>query len=150
MFRASMKKDKSRNVRLSIDLSSGKLAYKETSFHLSPEEGLSKRPAAEFARKAREFESNITVSYDGKEADAKSGLKVMRIGALQGDPIKITASGSDEDEALRALTEMVALKEDLPYLSVMNDEIPSHSSLTTAINDSKEHDSFIEYLKGNV
>lgn len=65
--------------------------------------GLHTRPGTEFVRIAKGFESNITVSKDGKEANAKSLVKVMKLGISQGSEILITAEGSDEQEALQAL-----------------------------------------------
>lgn len=65
--------------------------------------GLHTRPGTEFVRIAKGFESNITVSKDGKEANAKSLVKVMKLGISQGSEILLVADGSDEEAAIQAL-----------------------------------------------
>lgn len=71
---------------------------------LKDKAGLHARPAANFVQTAARFESLITIATEaGKEADAKSILGVMGLGARQGDIVTITIEGDDEDEAAAAL-----------------------------------------------
>ena len=76
-----------------------------------PAEGLHARPAAEFVKTAKEFSSDITVVKDGKEANAKSSIKLMTLGAKQGDNLTIRAEGDDEEEAAEALVELISQEE---------------------------------------
>lgn len=73
-----------------------------------PEEGLHARPAAEFVAKAKSYTSDIRVIKDSTEANAKSPLKLMTLGAKQGDKLIIRAEGEDEEEAAEALAAMIS------------------------------------------
>ena len=72
-----------------------------------PEEGLHARPAAEFVKAAKGYGSDIKVLKDGKEANAKSSLSLMSLGAKQGDKLTIRAEGEDEEAAAEALAELI-------------------------------------------
>lgn len=72
-----------------------------------PEEGLHARPAAEFVKAAKGFSSDIKVIKDGKEANAKSSLNLMSLGAKQGDNLTIRADGDDEEEAAETLADLI-------------------------------------------
>ena len=78
---------------------------------LEPEEGLHARPAAEFVRKAKQFSAEITVIKGEKEANAKSPMKIMALGAKKGDEIVIRAEGDDAEEAVETLVELVSKNE---------------------------------------
>ncbi len=78
---------------------------------LEPEEGLHARPAAEFVRKAKQFSAEITVIKGEKEANAKSPMKIMALGAKKGDEIVIRAEGDDAEEAVKTLIELVSKNE---------------------------------------
>lgn len=68
--------------------------------------GLHARPAAIFAAAAEESDYEITVSFDGEEADATSILDVMALGAMHGDEVTLSA---EEDEAAEDLDKLVEL-----------------------------------------
>lgn len=76
-----------------------------------PKEGLHARPAAEFVKKAKSYSSDIKVIKDGKEANAKSSLNLMSLGAKQGDELTIRAEGEDEEAAAEALLELISQEE---------------------------------------
>jgi phosphotransferase system HPr (HPr) family protein len=78
---------------------------------LEPEEGLHARPAAEFVRKAKQFSAEITVIKGEKEANAKSPMKIMALGAKKGDEMVIRAEGEDAEEAVKTLVELVSKNE---------------------------------------
>jgi phosphocarrier protein HPr len=61
------------------------------------------RPAGSFVKAALGFKSRITVSHGDKEADAKSILAVLALGADSGSEIRVTAEGEDADAALEAV-----------------------------------------------
>ena len=69
--------------------------------------GLHARPAALFVQKAGKFSSTITVVKEEREANAKSIMSVMALGAGQGSTIVIRADGCDEEQAVAALVELV-------------------------------------------
>jgi phosphocarrier protein HPr len=72
------------------------------------DEGLHARPAAQFVNKAKQYSSDIVVVKGGREANAKSPLKIMTLGARKGDSITIRAEGDDAEEAVEALTQLVS------------------------------------------
>jgi phosphocarrier protein HPr len=78
---------------------------------IGPEEGLHARPAAEFVRKAKQFTAEIKVIKDEREANAKSSMKIMTLGAKKGDEVIIRAKGDDAEEAVEALVELISKDE---------------------------------------
>jgi phosphotransferase system HPr (HPr) family protein len=66
------------------------------------------RPAAQLVRTAVGFAAEIGVAVNGREANAKSLLAVLALGATAGTPLRLTASGQDAAVALNALGECVA------------------------------------------
>jgi phosphotransferase system HPr (HPr) family protein len=62
------------------------------------------RPAAEFVRTAARFGSSITVSANGRDADAKSILAILALGAKGGTTLRLSADGDDAGAALDALS----------------------------------------------
>ena len=65
--------------------------------------GFHARPSTTFSQKAGEFASTITVRANGIEADGKSIMALMALGAPQGTHIEIEAEGEDAGEAVAAL-----------------------------------------------
>lgn len=82
------------------------MARKETT--VGPEEGLHARPAAEFVKRAKRFTAEITVSKGDREANAKSSLGIMSLGAKKGEEIVIHAEGDDAEEAVAALADFIS------------------------------------------
>ena len=78
---------------------------------VGPEEGLHARPAAQFVKTAKRFSSEIVVAKGGREANAKSSLKIMTLGARKGDKLTIRADGDDAEEAVDALVELISADE---------------------------------------
>ena len=76
-----------------------------TSVVIAQAEGLHARPAAQFVKLAARFESAVKVRLDGKEANAKSILSVLALGASKGSQVDLEADG---DDAQRALDELSA------------------------------------------
>lgn len=69
--------------------------------------GLHARPAALFVQTAKQFRSDIKVTHDEREANAKSILGVLTLGANQGAVIAVWAEGEDAEQALTALKALV-------------------------------------------
>jgi phosphotransferase system HPr (HPr) family protein len=81
----------------------------ETTLTIHHEVGLHARPAALFVQAANQFNCDIKVTHGEREANAKSILGVLTLGAEQGAVITIRAEGEDADQAL---VELKALVED--------------------------------------
>ena len=75
----------------------------ETLVALPADVDLHARPAADFVRAAMKFESHVTVSANGRDADAKSLLAVLALGAKRGTTLRLSAEGDDAGAALEAL-----------------------------------------------
>lgn len=74
--------------------------------------GLHARPAATFVRAAGGFAADVTVTNlardETRSASAKSVLGVMGLAVARGHRIRIAAEGTDADEAVARLAELVA------------------------------------------
>jgi phosphotransferase system HPr (HPr) family protein len=75
---------------------------------LPAEVALHARPAADFVRTAMRFAAAIQVGAGEREADAKSLLSVLALGAKGGTELRLTAAGDDAGAALDALRDCVA------------------------------------------
>ncbi len=69
--------------------------------------GLHARPATFFIQRANEYKSSIWVEKDERRVNAKSLLGVLSLGIVQGTKILIVADGSDEQEAVDTLIELI-------------------------------------------
>jgi phosphotransferase system HPr (HPr) family protein len=83
----------------------------ERTVTIASKSGLHARPAAVFVQRAKEFQSQITLSKDGKTANGKSILSVLTLGAEQGQQITLQIEGDDAQLALEKLAAL--LEEDL-------------------------------------
>ena len=70
------------------------------------ESGLYNRQATYFIQKANEFKSSIWVEVEDRKINAKSLLGVLSMGITKGTR-GIIAEGPDEEEAVKALTDML-------------------------------------------
>ena len=80
----------------------------ESQATVGPQEGLHARPAAQFVKTAKRFSSEILVLKGERQANAKSSLKIMTLGARKGDTLTIRADGDDAQEAVDALVELIS------------------------------------------
>lgn len=74
--------------------------------------GLHARASAKFVKLASSFEAEIQVTRDGVTVDARSIMGLLMLGAGNGCSIEIAAEGSDAQDAIDALGELVARKFD--------------------------------------
>ncbi|AUX31287.1 MULTISPECIES: phosphoenolpyruvate--protein phosphotransferase [Sorangium] len=77
--------------------------------------GLHARPAAVLASEAKSFAADISVELAGRNANAKSVVGLMNLGAGPGAELRIVGSGSEAARAVARLVELVrsGLGEDL-------------------------------------
>ncbi len=80
----------------------------ETTATLPPGVDLHARPAAHFVRTALGFRAKIAVATGEREADAKSLLSVLALGAKAGTTLRLRADGDDGPVAIEALGRCVA------------------------------------------
>lgn len=69
--------------------------------------GLHARAAGKFVNLAKTFSSQVSLSKNGEEVDGKSIMAVMLLAAPVGTEVRLTVTGSDEDEAAQALVELI-------------------------------------------
>ena len=74
--------------------------------------GLHARASAKLVKLASGFDSEIQVTRDGVTVDARSIMGLLMLGAGIGCTIDVTAEGEDAEEAMAALTDLVARKFD--------------------------------------
>lgn len=70
------------------------------------------RAASKLVQLATKYKSKILLSRDGQTSDAKSILGVLVLAAHQGSYLTISADGSDENEAVAALCDLINRKFD--------------------------------------
>ena len=72
--------------------------------------GLHARPAALLVKTTAKFKSDIKISKDGYEVNAKSIMGVMTLAAENGSIVEVCADGPDEKEAIHAIEELITNK----------------------------------------
>ncbi|HWB42626.1 MAG TPA: HPr family phosphocarrier protein [Gemmatimonadales bacterium] len=72
------------------------------------QEGLHARPAAKIVRLASSFSSDIELFKDGLAVNGKSIMGVMMLAAECGSSIMVRADGPDAEQAVEAITQLVA------------------------------------------
>ena len=70
--------------------------------------GLHARPAARLVSIARDFNAEIKLRANNREADAKSVAALLMLAAAQNTQVQITATGPDEAEAASAVADFFA------------------------------------------
>lgn len=72
----------------------------QKTFTIISESGLHARPATLLVNTATKFDSEIELEYKSKKVNLKSIMGIMSLGVGQGSDVKITAEGSDAEEAI--------------------------------------------------
>ena len=68
-------------------------------YTIKDELGIHARPAGLLVKEAKAFESEITITKDGKAVNCTKLMSLMGLGVKCGDIVTITVNGSDEDAA---------------------------------------------------
>lgn len=72
-------------------------------YTIKDEVGIHARPAGLLAKKSKEYDSEITITKDGKTVLCSKLMAVMGLGVKCGDTVTVTANGSDEERAISGL-----------------------------------------------
>jgi phosphocarrier protein len=72
--------------------------------------GLHARAAVKFVNLANRYSSSVKIVKDSNEVDGKSILGLLTLAASQGTQIRLVISGRDENQAMRAICELVGGK----------------------------------------
>ncbi len=70
--------------------------------------GMHARPAAEFARKANSFRSELWLVRDGTRFSATSVIDILRANLERGAKLTLEAHGTDAEEAVAALEKVLS------------------------------------------
>ena len=70
--------------------------------------GLHARASAKLTQTAGRFESAVWLSRNGRRVNAKSIMGVMMLAAAKGSTIIVETDGPDEEQALSALSRLIA------------------------------------------
>ncbi len=76
---------------------------KEREIEIGLEAGLDARPVALLVQVASQFESNIYIESGSKRVNAKSIMGMMSLGLDNGEKVKVTTDGKDEDNAMEGI-----------------------------------------------
>ena len=73
-------------------------------------DGLHARPATLFVKVASKYQSEVTLSKNGREVNGKSIMGVMMLAAAKGSELILKVDGPDEEKALQSLVELFEKK----------------------------------------
>lgn len=76
-------------------------------FTITADTGVHARPATLLVNKAGQYQSEIEINYNEKKVNLKSIMGVMSLGIPKGAQIEVTATGNDEEEAIKGITEVM-------------------------------------------
>ncbi|MEZ5937171.1 MAG: HPr family phosphocarrier protein [Hyphomonadaceae bacterium] len=79
---------------------------------LTNQRGLHARASAAFIREAKQFASEVYVTFDGRTVNMASIMELLTLGARCGQTIEISAEGEDAEAALNTLCQLVERKFD--------------------------------------
>ena len=74
-------------------------------YTITDEVGSHARPAGLLVKEAKNYESVIKVTKDGKSAEAKKLMALMGLGVKKGDTVTVSVEGSDEDTVVAKMEE---------------------------------------------
>ena len=76
---------------------------KTFTYTIQDEVGIHARPAGLLAKKAKEFQSAITLEMDCKSVNLTKLMAVMGMGVKHGDTVTVSIDGTDEETAFAEL-----------------------------------------------
>ena len=72
-------------------------------YTIKDELGIHARPAGLLVKEAKKYESECTITKDGKTKKLTQLMMLMSLGVKQGETVPVTAEGADEDTAIEGL-----------------------------------------------
>ena len=72
---------------------------KRFEYVIKDEVGIHARPAGLLVKEVKKYESKITISKEGKSAEATKLMAVMGLGVKCGQTVQVTVEGTDEEKA---------------------------------------------------
>ncbi len=75
----------------------------EREYTILSDTGIHARPATLLVNKAGRYQSELELEYNGKKVNLKSIMGVMSLGIPKGATVRVTAEGSDEQDAIQGI-----------------------------------------------
>ena len=72
---------------------------KSFNYVITDEVGIHARPAGVLVKEAKKYASKITISKEGKSADATKLMALMSMGVKHGEEVTVSVEGDDEETA---------------------------------------------------
>lgn len=76
---------------------------KKFEYAVKHEVGIHARPAGLLVKEAKKYESKISITKDGKSAEATKLMALMGLGVKFGDTVEVIVDGADEDTAFEGV-----------------------------------------------
>ena len=76
---------------------------KQFTYVVTDEIGIHARPAGLLVKEAKQFQSTVMLTCNGKSAAATKLMAVMGMGVKHGDSVEVSVEGPDEDAAYEAM-----------------------------------------------
>ena len=92
---------------LSRKSSSGDAARNTRDLVIQNRNGLHARPAAMFVKISSRFKAEVWVEKDGEKVNGKSIMGLMMLAAGKGSTLHVSAEGSDAEEVLQELDQLI-------------------------------------------
>ena len=74
-------------------------------YTITDEVGIHARPGGLLVKEAKNYDSVIKVTKDGKSAEAKKLMALMGLGVKKGDTVTVSVEGGDEDTVAAKMEE---------------------------------------------
>ena len=74
--------------------------------------GLHARAASKLAQLSQQFDADVTIVLDDKEANASSIMALMLLAGGQGKTVKVITEGKDAEQALICISQLITDKFD--------------------------------------
>lgn len=82
---------------------------KTTTTRVADPVGFHLRAAGRIVKMTKNFQSEVTIRYDGRAANAKSIMGLASLAAEYGAEVEIECTGPDEAEALAQLVQLISV-----------------------------------------
>jgi phosphotransferase system HPr (HPr) family protein len=74
---------------------------------ITDKNGLHARPASEIVAASSKHAGDVSISKAGSKVNAKSILKIMSLGIVQGDTIEVTVEGQGNEELENTIEQII-------------------------------------------
>ncbi len=76
---------------------------KKFEYVIKDEVGIHARPAGLLVKEAKKYESKVSITKDGKSAEATKLMALMGLGVKCGETVEVSVEGADEDTAFEGI-----------------------------------------------